>query len=53
MQKQIIKLQGELNTEREKNINITTKENTELNKIVKLYDEISENQKEIKILKKN
>ena len=49
MQKQIIKLQGELNTEREKNINITTKENTELNKIVKLYDEISENQKEIKI----
>ena len=49
MQKQIIKLQGELNTEREKNINITTKENTELNKIVKLYNEISENQKEIKI----
>lgn len=49
MQKQIIKLEGELNTEREKNINITTKENTELNKIVKLYDEISENQKEIKI----
>lgn len=49
MQKQIIKLQGEFNTEREKNINITTKENTELNKIVKLYDEISENQKEIKI----
>ena len=49
MQKQIIKLEGELNAEREKNINITTKENTELNKIVKLYDEISENQKEIKI----
>jgi len=30
LQKQIIKLEGELNTEREKNINITTKENTEL-----------------------
>jgi len=38
LQKQIIKLEGELNAEREKNINITTKENTELNKIVKLYD---------------
>ena len=47
-------LEKELKTEREKNLNASTKENTSIedpNKIIKLYDEISENQKEIKNLK--
>lgn len=62
LEKEITKLQyvnenleKELKNEREKNSNNnTTKENTpneDQNKIIKLYDEISENQKEIKILK--
>ena len=54
LEKQIIKLQKELKIEREKNINTTTKENTsneDPNKIIKLYEEISENQKEIQNLK--
>ena len=47
-------LEKELKIEREKNFNASTKENTSIedpNKIIKLYDEISENQKEIKNLK--
>ena len=47
-------LEKELKIEREKNLNASTKENTSIedpNKIIKLYDEISENQKEIKNLK--
>ena len=49
-------LEKELKIEREKNYNISNnnKENTsneDPNKIIKLYDEISENQKEIKNLK--
>jgi predicted RNase H-like nuclease (RuvC/YqgF family) len=61
LEKKITKLQNvneylekELKIEREKNYNISNKENTsneDLNKIIKLYDEISENQKEIKNLK--
>ena len=62
LEKEITKLQNvneylekELKNEREKNSNNNTiKENTpneDQNKIIKLYDEISENQKEIKILK--
>ena len=53
LEKKIIQLQNELKIEREKNNN-TTKENTsneDPNKIIKLYEEISENQKEIKNLK--
>ena len=61
LEKNITKLQNvneylekELKTEREKNFNASSKENTsnvDPNKIIKLYDEISENQKEIKNLK--
>ena len=61
MEKKITKLQNvneylekELKIEREKNYNICTKENSsngDPNKIIKLYDEISENHKEIKYLK--
>ena len=54
LEKKITKLQEELKIEREKNINTTNKENTsneDSNKIIKLYEEISENQKEIKNLK--
>ena len=61
LEKKITKLQNvneylekELKLEREKNYNICTKENNsneDPNKIIKLYDEISENHKEIKYLK--
>jgi len=61
LEKKIIKLENvneylekELKLEREKNYNISNKENTsseDPNKIIKLYDEILENQKEIKNLK--
>ena len=43
-------LEKELNLEKEKNSNTSTNE-SESSKIIKLYDEISENQKEIKDLK--
>ena len=61
LEKKITKLQNineylekELKIEREKNSNFSNKENTpneDTNKIIKLYDEISENHKEIKYLK--
>ena len=54
LEKKITKLQEEIKIEREKNINTTNKENTsneDSNKIIRLYEEISENQKEIKNLK--
>ena len=61
LEKKISKLQNineylekELKIEKEKNYNFSNKENTpneDTNKIIKLYDEISENHKEIKYLK--
>ena len=61
LEKKITKLQNineylekELKIEREKNFNASNRENISnenQNKIIKLYDEISENQKEIKNLK--